>query len=365
MPASASGTFVDVQNFNSPAEPLGNGRWRIWFGGNVSTWNIGVAEGVPGREMVEHAAVLSEGEPADAPLAIGNLPDGWRPVQPVHIKLKSGMDRLYFWVHAPQQRIVRLLAADSRDGRRYRVIDPHRPCLWHFHDRAVEFSGTTPTGLNLTGKTPEVAKRFPRPEGEPPASPDRISNDAVTIYQLENGTFELYVNSLVSLDADDPRLDSQQNDNLKGYRRAIDRMVSEDGLNWHGRRRVLEPDEHDPPDLQFYYLNVTHTPQGRVGMLGHYRLYAQTMDLEYCFSRDAVHWIRPARRPWLERGKPYADVDSLMIVPAASLVQHDGKWWLFYTGYNTSHNRKVSYGKIRSAILYAQTTAIWEGGLLP
>ena len=50
--------------------------------------------------MVEHAAVLSEGEPADAPLAIGNLPDGWRPVQPVHIRLKNGRDRLYFWVHA-------------------------------------------------------------------------------------------------------------------------------------------------------------------------------------------------------------------------------------------------------------------------
>ena len=72
------------QNFNSPPEPLGHGRWRIWFGswGEVKNYtsgmNIGIAEGVPGQEMTEHFAVLGEGEPADAPLAIGNLPDGWR-----------------------------------------------------------------------------------------------------------------------------------------------------------------------------------------------------------------------------------------------------------------------------------------------
>lgn len=353
------GDGYGFQNFNSPAEPLGGGRWRIWYGRWMPTPNFGVAEGVPGGEMTKYEAVLTAGEPADAPLAIGNLPDGWRPVQPVHIRLKDGRDRIYFWTHAPKQRIVRFLAADSNDGRRYRVIDPHKPCLYHFHDRAVEFAGTTPTGLKLAGKSDELKKRFPRPDTEPPANPELICNDGVTVYQLADGSFEMYASGLVSLEKDDPRLESQQNDNLKGYRRAVDRMVSEDGLSWHGRRRVIEPDGNDPMDLQFYYLTVTHTPQGRVGLLGHYRLYSQETDLEWCYSKDGINWIRPYRKPWMQRGKPY-ESDSYGIYPPTSLVYHDNKWWLFYTGTNYAHNVKCSYGKPNSVLMLAHTDSIWH-----
>ena len=349
-----------IQNFNSPVEPLGDGRWRIWYGHWLPTPNFGVAEGIPGGQMTKYEAVLTEGEPANAPLAIGNLPDGWRPIQPVHLKLKDGRDRLYFWVHSRTQRIGRYLAAESSDGRRYRVINAHRPCLFHFNDRAVEFAGTTPTGLKLVGKSEELKKRFPRPDAEPPASPELVSNDGVTVYQLTDGSFELYVNSLVSLEKDDPRLESQQNDNLKGYRRAVDRMISEDGLNWHSRRRVIEPDENDPLDLQFYYLSVTYTPQGRVGMLGHYRLYSQETDLEWCYSKDGINWIRTSRRePWLQRGKPY-ESDSYAIYQPASIIYHDSKWWLFYTGTNYAHNGKCSYGKPQSVLMFAQTESIWQ-----
>jgi hypothetical protein len=65
----------------------------------------------------------------------------------------------------------------------------------------------------------------------------------------------------------------------------IDRYTSEDGLHWNDRRRVIVRNPQDPADQQFYYLAVAHTPQGRMGMLGHYRVAAQTMDLEWCFSR--------------------------------------------------------------------------------
>ena len=58
----------------------------------------------------------------------------------------------------------------------------------------------------------------------------------------------------------------------------VDRYVSEDGLHFEKRQRVIDRDAKDPPDQQFYYLSVTHTPKGRIGMLGHYRCQAQTMD---------------------------------------------------------------------------------------
>lgn len=350
-----------IQNFNSPAEPLGNGRWRIWYGVNPPAPhqpNIAIAEGEPGKRMTKHQAVLTEESPADAPLAIGNLPAGWRPVQPVHIRLNDGRHRLYFWVHAPKYRIVRLLAADSSDGRRYTVIDPYHPCVAHFHDRAVEFEGVTPSGLKLSGKSAELKQRFPRPAHEPPVAPELICNDGTSIYQLPDGSFEMFAISLISLEKGDPRWAS--NDNLAGYVRVIDRLVSKDGLQWSGRQTVVKPDALDPIDQQFYYLNVTHTKKGRVGMLGHYRVKDQTMDLEWCYSKDGIHWERPYRnRPWLARGWPDAP-DCYAIYPGTSIVADQNRWWLFYTGCNYIHNHKQSYGEPRSVVMAASTQSLWE-----
>ncbi|MBN2455863.1 MAG: hypothetical protein JXB29_04900 [Sedimentisphaerales bacterium] len=346
------GNIVSI-GFASPPEPLGDGRWRIWYRVVNPEYTIAVAEGIPGGKMIKHKAVLTAGEPADAPLAIGNLPKGWMPAQPVHIKLKDGRDRLYFWVHSSKHHVVRYLAADSNDGRRYRVIDPHQACIYHFHDRAVEFVGTTTSGLKLKAKSKSYL-----PANEPAATPELITNDATTVYQLPDGSFELYTATMVSLGPGDPRW--ANNDNCPGMIRVIDRLISKDGLHWSGRQRVLEPDANDPIDQQFYYLSVTHTPKGRVGMLGHYRLYAQTMDLEWCFSKDGVNWVRPFRKPWLERSQPYESVDSFSIYPSGSLVFDNDKWWLFYTGGNRAHNGKCSYGKPTGAVMLATTESIWK-----
>ncbi len=350
-----------VQNFNSPAEPLGDGKWRVWYCANPPSPdrpNIAMAEGVPGEKMISHFAVLTEGEPdTSARFSIGNLPAGWYPVQPVHIKLKNNRHRLYFWAHGPG--IVRYLAAESDNGFHYKVIDPHTACLYHFHDRAVEFVGTTASGLKLQAKSDQERKKNPRPGHEPVAPVELICNDGTTVYQLDDGYFEMYVISLQSLEKGDPRWAA--NDNLAGYVRVMDRLISKDGLKWYGRKTVVAPDfDLDPIDQQFYYLNVTHTPRGRIGMLGHYRVKDQTMDVEWCFSKDGIHWERPYRnRPWLPRGWP-GEPDSLSIYPASHLVYHDNKWSVFYTACNYVHNRKVTHGKPVSLIMLAETDSIWE-----
>lgn len=71
-----------VQNFTCPAEPLDDGRWRIWYSsyGTGVPFNIAKAEGVPGETFERYPAVLSEGEPPDAEFSVGNLPKDWRPV---------------------------------------------------------------------------------------------------------------------------------------------------------------------------------------------------------------------------------------------------------------------------------------------
>ncbi len=339
-----------IQNFTTRAEPLDHGAWRLWYSvaASPATYALAFAEGVPGGTFKKVPAQCSSGDPADAPFAIGNLPEKWRPVQVIHLRLRNGRHRLYFWAHGPG--IARYLAAESDDGRRYRVLDPSRPVLYHPNDRAAA-GVASPDGVVLRQRSDRQAAP------DEPAAPSRlISNDATNIYQLPDGTFEAYSVGLVRVSPGDPAYVAE--DNAPGWLRVIDRYTSEDGLHFETRRRIIARDAHDPADQQFYYLAVTYTARGRVGMLGHYRCAAQTMDLEWCFSRDGIRWERPFRRAWLPRGSP-PEPDCYGIYAANQLVERDGRWHLFYTGVNRSHNGRQAHGKPRQVIRYATADSIW------
>lgn len=341
-----------LQNFLSAAEPLDGARWRLWYSINHASIpaNFGIAEGVPGETMERHLAELSPGEPADARLAIGGLPAGWRPVAPTHLRLASGKHRLYFWIHASP--VVRYVAADSDDGRRYRVVNALRPCLYHPSDRAVDGQAAAAAGL-----TRLAGKQSTRVAGERAAPSQLIANDATTVYQRADGTFEMYSVGLVEIQPNDPRYIKE--DNAAGWLRVIDRYTSGDGLEWTDRRRVIAPDKQDAVDQQFYYLSVNDTPTGRIGMLGSYRVREQIVDLQWCFSPDGVAWQRPIREAWLPRGKA-GEPDSLSIYAGHNLVEHRGRWHLFYTGVNYTHNFRRSLGQPRSSVMYASCESPWR-----
>ena len=338
----------DVQNFTSPVEPLDGDRWRFWYSPCGKKYTIAYAEGAPGRPLKKFPAQCTPGEPGDGPFTLGHLPDKWNPVQVVHIHLRNGRHRIYFWAHG--RGILRFLAADSDDGKRYKVVNPLRPVLYHPHDRAAH-GIASPDGVMLHNKpSPD------RPADEPQAIPRLISNDATNIYQLPDGSFEMYSVALVSVPKDDPAY--MAHDNAPGLLRVIDRYTSADGLNFDERKRVIQRDARDPVDQQFYYLAVTHTPKGRVGMLGHYRCQAQTMDLEWCFSPDGPTWHRPRRSAWLPRGDE-KQPDSYGIYGPSFLVQRGGKWHLFYTAVNSAHNGKHSHGPPRTVVMHATASSIW------
>jgi hypothetical protein len=341
---------TSIQNFTCPAEPMGGDAWRIWYSVSASPSGFALAraEGVPGKAMKKVPAQCTPGEPADGPFSIGNLPEKWKPVQVIHLHLRDGRHRLYFWAHGP--RVVRYLAAESTDGRQYRVLDPLRPVLYHPSDRAA-WGVTSPDGLLV-----HAEQSNERPADEPLAASRLLSNDATNVYQLPDGTFEIYSVGLIRV----PKTDSAYvaHDNAPGLVRVIDRYTSADGLHLETRQRIIARDAKDPADQQFYYLSVTPTSPGRVGMLGHYRCQAQTMDLEWCFSRDGAHWERPLRRAWIERAEPPAP-DCYGIYAGNQLVQHNGRWHLFYTGVNSAHNGKHSYGKPRQLVMYATADSIW------
>ncbi len=340
----------DIQSFTSPAEPLGADRWRIWYSARAPKkgFTIAYADGTPGQPMTKVPAVCTPGEPGDGAFTIGNLPEKWKPTQVVHVPLRGGKHRIYFWAHGPE--ILRYLAADSDDGRRYRVVNVNRPVLYHPSDRAA-LGIASPDGMSF-----KASKDTTRPAGEAPAPSRLISNDATNVYQLADGSFELYSVGLVPVPKSDPAY--MPHDNAPGLLRMIDRYTSEDGLHFENRQRIIRRDGQDPVDQQFYYLAVTYTSKGRVGMLGHYRLEAQTMDLEWCFSKDGLKWDRPQRSAWLARGDR-TQPDSYGIYAPSALAEHDGRWHLFYTGVNSSHNGKDSHGKPRSVIMHATTESIW------
>lgn len=340
-----------VQNFQSTAEPFADGRWRIWYSSvndRTPPFNIAVAEGIPGENWVHTPAVLTAGDPVEAPLSVGNLPEHWQPAQAVHLRLQNGKHRIYFWTHGPG--VVRFLAAESADGCKYRVLDPYRPCLYHPMDRAVN-QVHVPAGL-IAFKGKSVS-----PSHESRAPDELVCNDATSVYQLSDGSFELYTVHLMVVGRDDPRYIAH--DNAPGCVRIIKRYQSGDGLRWESPRMVLEPDSSDPSDMQFYHLTVTHTDRGRVGLLGHYRVEAQTMDLEWCCSQDGIRWQRPKRFAWLQRG-PSDSPDSWGIYPPNRMVFAQDRWWLFYTGVNYSHNSVRSNGIPRSVIMHAQCKDIWD-----
>lgn len=350
LEAAESWEGGSIQNFTTVAEPLKGDAWRIWYsaGDKKTGFTVAYAEGAPGRPWKRIPAELSAGDPADVPFAIGNLPAQWRPTQISHLPLRGGRHRIYFWAHGPG--VLRFLAAESDDGRRYRVLNPLRAVLYHPSDRAA-WGVASPDGFMIH----QTANRE-RPADEPRALTRQISNDATNIYQLPDGTFEMFSVALVQVPKSDPAY--MLHDNAPGLLRVIDRYASADGLNFETRQRVIQRDASDPVDQQFYYLAQTLTPKGRVGMLGHYRCDAQTMDLEWCCSRDGVQWDRPQRKAWLPRGEPPA-ADCYGIYGNNRLVQHGGKWHLFYTGVNSAHNGKQSHGQPRQVVMYATTDSIW------
>lgn len=343
-----------VQNFTSTVEAVEDDLWRVWTSISVPKnpmKQIGYHTGRAGAEWTPTVAVCTPGDPdPSADLAIGGMPEGWHPVQVVTLRLLDGRTRLYFWAHG--EGIVRYLAADSEDGRAFRVMNAATPCIYHPADRCVDGSVAMELGLKRFAKR----KAAPGP-GESLAESRLISNDATNVYQLPDGSFEMYTVGLIQVEKDDPRHAPQ--DNIAGLVRVIDRYASKDGLNWADRRRVIVPDGDDPDDLQFYYLSVTHTERGRVGLLGHYRLGAQAIDIEACFSSDGIVWERPLRQAWVSRDEPEATAASYLLHAPHSMVRRDDRWHLFYTGGNFAHNHLDSHGTPDRAVMLATRDSLF------
>ncbi len=236
--------------------------------------------------------------------------------QPQVVRLEDGRWRMYYWHHQHGWGRVPYLytIAVSDDGLRWRVPDYESPAL----------------NAHWCGEGPQIE------EAQRLAELSRRTNDAVYVYRNPwTRVWELYSQWFVDSHPDR----AVPEDNCPAFNRMIQRRTSEDGRNWSLPELVIQADDRDPWDLQFYHLAVQYHEDWMIGSLGHYRVEEgqQTMDLELAFSRDGRSWHRPLRGGFIPREPGAPDGEG--IYPPNAWIDEGETWLCLYTGTGRKHNR--------------------------
>jgi len=132
-----------------------------------------------------------------------------------------------------------------------------------------------------------------------------------------------------------------------GFGRRVARSGSPDFVHWSKPQLVLEPDERDGLNTQFYGISVTLYEGIYVGMLWVFHIDADghlgggkdrgTIDVQLASSRDGVKWERAGdRRTFIPNGPP-ADWDSRIIQCACRSVVLADKILIYYNGTRLKH----------------------------
>ncbi len=283
---------------------------------------------------------------------VNGLPDNAMIIQPNVLVLPGGTWRMYFWLHGGK---IRFVCAESSNGIDWKIINLDTPCLYHPNDEEVRACLGEKNGSGIQHlvnyELGESSKAGSKTNPETSKIKKLLSNDATTVYyNSRESIFEMF--SVWLLDNPKGGKSYVAHDNAPGILRVIHRRISSDGLNWSDPELVVVPDNNDPDDLQFYYMACEYLENWRIGFLGHYRCYDQTMDVELCMSRDGRKWSRPFRTAWIPRGEEI-EADSMAIYSAANLMNKDDESIFYYTGYNCAHNAFLQGKPVHSAIMAA------------
>lgn len=114
--------------------------------------------------------------------------------------------------------------------------------------------------------------------------------------------------------------------------RLIGRAESPDMIDWSEPETIIIPDEKDPPDTEFYTLDVTTYAGLYVGLLWNFRSNKATHEPELIFSRDGIHYERNYRQPFVARG-PKDSYDSVSITTSVPIF-HNNQILVHYSGRN-------------------------------
>jgi len=342
MDAKTPSDLDSVMSFAGGVVPLDDGRWRLYYSvrrGSPHEMGLAVAESSDGLHWERPALGQMEVAGADSNrLVLEGLYDGANIIQPQALRLPDGRWLMYFWLHGQDRGFIRYVIAESDDGLKWRVPSIDRFAVLHPSDREVGQNGWV-AGLTAASSEDKFADQRTLDWME---AKRLRSNDATYVYyDGEIGQFEMY--SVWLMPSSPAAGRHTPHDNAPGVLRTIHRRTSEDGIHWSPPELVITPDQHDPFDMQYYYLSVHRDRDWRIGFIGHYRCWAQTMDVELCFSRDGRHWDRPLRGAWIPRA-PIPGPDCMSAYATNSLIDRGDDWLMLYTGGNSKHNRELPPG---------------------
>ncbi|MBM4085684.1 MAG: hypothetical protein FJ272_12920 [Planctomycetes bacterium] len=331
-----------ISSFASGIVRLDDGRWRMYY--SCHRWKpralgIAVAESTDGLHWTKPMLGQMRVEGADSNrMVIEGLYDGADIVQPQVLRLPDGRWRMYIWLHGQSQGLVRYIIAESADGLRWKTVGVDKPAIFHPADREVGQSGWA---AGLTAASPNDKFGHLRTLDWMTAKRMRSNDATFAYYDDERRLFEMYSVWLLPNSPETRR--HVPHDNAPQVLRVIQRRESEDGLTWSAPELLITPDAHDPLDIQFYYLSVHREPRWRIGFLGHYRVWEQTMDIELCFSRDGREWRRPLRGGWIPRD-PIPQLGCMSAYATNNLIDAGREWLMLYTAGNTKHNHQLPPG---------------------
>ena len=115
-------------------------------------------------------------------------------------------------------------------------------------------------------------------------------------------------------------------------KRPIGRAESPDMIHWSEPETIIIPDKVDPPDMEFYSLNVTTYEGLYVGLLWNFRTNQATHEPQIIFSRDGIHYDRRYRQPYIPLG-PKASFEGASIFTDVPIVVGN-QILTYYTGRN-------------------------------
>ena len=331
-----------IISFASSIVRLDDGRWRLYY--SCRQWSpldmgIAVAESEDGLQWARPGLGQMPGDAADSNrIAIDGLYDGARITQPQVVRLPDGRWRMYCWLHGQDRGLIRYIISESDDGLRWKTLGIDRPAIYHPSDLEVGQNGWV---AGLTAASAE--DKFADKRTVDWLTAKRLrSNDATYVYYNDElGLFEMYSVWLLPNCPETKR--HVPHDNAPRVLRAIHRRASRDGLEWGAPELIVSPDDHDPLDQQFYYLSVHRERDWRIGFLGHYRCWAQTMDVELCFSSDGRRWQRPLRGGYIPRD-PVPERGCMSAYAPNALIDAGERWLMLYTAGNTKHNHELPRG---------------------
>ncbi len=166
--------------------------------------------------------------------------------------------------------------------------------------------------------------------------------------------------------------------------RRIGRSESWNFRNFSEAVIVMQPDQNDPPNTQFYGLGAAPYGQYLIGTLWIYHTDPADMDFykmkgyqepELVHSRGGHAWHRTAQgEPWIQVEKDPSRFDSGQIQPASAPVYLEDEVRFYYVGTRTRHGEHTWKGKekLRAGVGFASckpdrfvgVTAKAEGRLL-